>query len=382
MISVKKIIPALLALCMLLSLFAGCSKKPEVDPGAPVISGLEYESTLPLEYANQFAVYKYKGGYSYIDMKNSDKMLVVPEGGTVPEGLGKDVTVIQQPLSDIYLAATSAMALFDAIDAFDAITFVSTKQWYTENAIAAMQEGRFTYAGKYNAPDYELLINSGCQLALESTMILHNPEVKEKMIELGIKTVVERSSYETHPLGRTEWMKLYGVLLGKEDEANAAFEAEASKVKAFESVENTGKTVVFFYVNASGNVITYKSAGYLPTMIEIAGGRYIPGDLGADEEGGMSTVNMNMEEFYAKTKDADFIIYNCSMASQLHSLEEFFDLSPVLKNFSAVQNGNVWCTSRSLFQQTDKTGTIIQEMNAIFTGEAENGGLEYIFKLT
>ena len=383
MISLKKsIISALLALCVLLSLFSGCSKKQATDGNAPEIKGLEYESTLQLEYADQFAVYKYKGGYAYIDIKNSDKMLVVPEGGSVPEGLERDVVVVQQPLSDIYMAATSPMALFDALDALGNITFVGTKQWYTENAIAAMQNGSFIYAGKYNAPDYELLINSGCQLALESTMILHNPEVKEKMLELGIKTVVERSSYEEHPLGRTEWIKLYGVLLGKEAEAKAVFDGEVAKIKALESLENTGKTVAFFYVNASGNVVTYKSEGYLPAMIELAGGRYIPDDIGVGDTGNLSTVNMNMEEFYYKAQNADVIIYNCSIAAQLHSLAEFFDLSPVLKNFSAVQSGNVWCTSRSLFQQTDKTGTIIQEMNAVLTGEAENGGLEYIFKLT
>ena len=50
-------------------------------------------------------------------------------------------------------------------------------------------------------------------------MIHHNPEVQEKLEQFGIPVMVERSSYESHPLGRTEWMKLYAVLLGKEDVA-------------------------------------------------------------------------------------------------------------------------------------------------------------------
>ena len=64
---------------------------------------------------------------------------------------------------------------------------------------------------------------SSCDLAIESTMIYHNPEVKEKLEQLGIPVLVERSSYESHPLGRTEWMKLYAVLLGKEEAAETAF---------------------------------------------------------------------------------------------------------------------------------------------------------------
>ena len=372
----------LLALCMALSLLVtGCGGKRESDGEAPVVGDLKYESTVPLEYADQFAIYKYEGGYSLIDMVESDRMLVVPEGKEVPDGLDQDIVVVQQPLSHIYMAATSAMALFDAIDALDTITFVGTQHWYIENAIQAMEDGRFVYAGKYNTPDYEMLFHQGCQLAIESTMILHNPEVKEKMTELGIKTVVERSSYEDHPLGRTEWVKLYGTLLGKEAEADAAFRAEVDKIKALEGLESTGKTVAFFYVNSNGNVVTYKTNGYVPAMIRIAGGEYIFNDLGLDDDSKLSTVNMNMEEFYYTAKDADIIIYNCSIVSQLHTLEEFLEQSPVLKDFKAVKEGNVWCTSRSMFQQTDKMGTIIQEMNAIFTGAAQGDELTYIFKL-
>lgn len=372
----------LLALCMALSLLlTGCGGKGNSNGEAPTVGNLKYESTMPLEYADQFAVYRYEGGYSLIDMVDSDRILVVPEGKEIPDGLDDDIVVVQQPLDHIYMAATSAMALFDAIDALDTVAFVGTQHWYIENAIQAMQDGKFIYAGKYNAPDYEMLIDQGCQLAIESTMILHNPEVKEKMMELGIKTVVERSSYEDHPLGRTEWVKLYGVLLGKEEEAEAAFRTEVDKIKALEGTESTGKTVAFFYVNSNGNVVTYKTNGYVPSMIRIAGGEYIFTDLGLDEDSKLSTVNMNMEEFYYTAKDADIIIYNCSIVSQLHTLEDFFDQSPVLKDFKAVQEDNVWCTSRSMFQQTDKMGSIIEEMHAIFTGEAEGEDLHYIFKL-
>ena len=41
------------------------------------------------------------------------------------------------------------------------------------------------YAGKYNAPDYELILNEGCNLAIESTMIYHCPQVKEQLEKAG-----------------------------------------------------------------------------------------------------------------------------------------------------------------------------------------------------
>ena len=361
------------------------SSAAEARPGeenAPKVEGLTYESTVPLEYADQFAIYRYEGGYRYIDMVNSDKMLVVPEGGAVPKGLAKDVVVVQQPLQHIYLPATSVMALMDALDALDRIAFVGSKTWYTENAVRAMENGDFVYAGKYNTPDYEMLLAGGCDLAIESTMILHNPEVKEKLTEIGIRTVVERSSYEDHPLGRTEWIKVYGALLGLEERADAVFGEQMAKVKALEALESTGRTVAFFYVNTQGNVVTYKSEGYLPAMIKIAGGEYIFTDLGAeDDTGKLSTVNMSMEQFYNTAVNADIIIYNCSIAAQLHTIDDLTSLSPVLADFKAVKEGNAWCTTESMYQQTDKMGTIIEEMNRIFSGKTDGSDLEYIFRL-
>ena len=377
---IRKSFALLLCVCLLLA-FASCSTEQKTSEDVPTWGDLKYKGTLPLQYADQFAIYQYEGGYSLIDMNNSERILVVPEGGDVPDGIDSDVVVIRQPLEKIYLAATSAMALFEGLDAIDSISWVGSKYWYTEKAAQALENGVFTYAGKYNAPDYEMLVGAGCQLAIESTMILHNPEVKEKLTELGINTIVERSSYEEHPLGRTEWIKVYGALLGKEAEAEALFNAEAEKIKALESLESTGKTAAFFYVNTSGNVVTYKSEGYVPAMIRIAGGEYLPSDLGLEDSSKLSTINMNMEQFYDSVKDADVFIYNCSIASQLNTLSDFLALSPVLEDCRAVREKNVWCTTESMFQQTDKMGTIIGEMNKIFTGEAESEELRYIFKL-
>ena len=97
------------------------------------------------------------------------------------------------------------------------------------------------FAGKYDEPDYELLVNQGCDLAVESTMILHSPKVQEMIEMLGIPVFIDRSSYETHPLGRTEWIKLYGVMMGKEEEAEAFFEPQAQVITDLKDFPNTGE---------------------------------------------------------------------------------------------------------------------------------------------
>ena len=162
-------------------------------------------------------------------MPDSGQFLLVPEGKSAPDGLDEDIVVLQKPLDNIYLAATSAMSLFSSLDALDDIKFSSLQAsgWYVDAAKQAMENGDIVFAGKYSEPDYELLVNSGCNLAIESTMILHTPKVQEMIEQMGIPVFTDRSSYENHPLGRTEWIKVYAEMVDKRDEAKEFFDEQA-----------------------------------------------------------------------------------------------------------------------------------------------------------
>lgn len=374
------------ALALVLSLLipAGCAPAPKEDREqgeAPVLTGLTFQSELQLDYAQCFRVFQYEDGWSVILMDDGTRYLVAPEEGVLPPEAESGYTVLRQPIENIYLAATSAMSLFRALDGLDAIRLSGAQKdaWYIEEAAAAMEAGDILYAGKYSQPDYELLISEGCGLAVESTMILHAPEVKEKLEELRIPVLIDRSSYESHPLGRTEWIKLYGVLLGKEKEAQDFFRQQAKLVEDLSDFANTEQTVAFFYVTARGDVAVRKSSDYLAKMIELAGGRYIFQELG-DPDTATSGVTMTMEDFYAAAKEADYIIYNATVDSPLDSVQELLDKSELFADFKAVKNGNVWCTGKYLYQATDVLGGMIGDLNQMLTG-TDREELTFIHKL-
>ena len=345
------------------------------------LAGLKYDHSLELQYADQFSVDYYEDGYALITIAGDGQFLLVPEGKEAPEGLDSDIAVIKQPLDNIYLVATSAMDLFCALDGLDSISLSGTNAdgWYIDEAKKALEDGSISFAGKYSAPDYELILSKNCDLAIESTMIYHKPEVKEKLEQFGIPVLVEHSSYESHPLGRTEWLKLYGVLLGKEELADKLFQEQVDKLKAIEDSESTGKTVAFFYINSMGSANVRKSNDYVSKMIELAGGKYIFNDLGTDEEG-LSTMNMGMEDFYAGAKDADYIIYNSTIDGELGSLDELLKKSTLLKDFKAVKEGNVWCLTKSMFQETTCLGDVIMDIHRMLT-EDDPEGLTYLYRL-
>lgn len=372
---------AALSLAVLLTACATASEPTEDGVAEVEWNDLALESSLELQYADQFAVEHYTGGYALIHIADGSEYLVVPEDAPVPAGLAEDTVVLQQPLDRIYLVATSAMDLFSALDGVGNIRLSGTDEdgWYIEDAEEAMQSGAMLYAGKYNSPDYELIYAEQCDLAIESTMIYHSPEVKEQLERLGIPVLVERSSYESNPLGRMEWLKLYGVLLGQEDEATAIYQQTLDSLRPVLDQENTGKTVAFFYINSNGSANVRKSGDYVAKMIEMAGGQYIFRDLGDDNA--LSTMNMQMETFYMGARDADVIIYNSTIDGELHSIDELLTKSPLLADFKAVQTGDVWCTGQNLFQSTMGLGDMILDIHAILTEENPEN-LTYLHRLT
>ena len=346
----------------------------------PEIPGLEYEYDMELTYANEFSVSYYKGGYKLLSISDGSRYLVVPEGGEVPDGLDPGIVVLRQPLDSIYLVAAAAMALFDALDAVDAIRLSGTQEsgWYIDNARRAMEEGRMLFAGKYSEPDYEMMISEGCDLAIESTMILHSPKVKEMIEMLGIPVFIEYSSYESHPLGRTEWIRLYGAMLNREEQADAFFDEQAAVIDDLQDFENTGKTVAYFYLSSDGSVVVRSSTDYVARMIEIAGGKYIFDDIG-DPESRRSSVSLTMEEFYAAAVDADYLIYNANVDDTMSDLDGLLGKSALFADFKAVKEGNVWCTGKYLYQATDIVGRLITDIHKMLLGD--EGDMTFLSRL-
>ena len=351
------------------------------DPdGAPKINGLTYQTTMKLDYAKCYDVYYYEGGYALIDVHDDARYLVVPEGEDAPEGLDEKIVVISQPVEKIYLAATSVMADFVSMDALDTVRMssIETSDWTFEEPKKAMESGDIIYAGKYSEPDYELLLEEGCDLVIESTMIYHNPEVKEMIEELEIPVLVDRSSYEEGPLGRAEWIKLYGVITGRETAAEDFFEDQKSKVAGLENFTNTEKTVAFFYIAQDGRVVVRSSDDYVPAMIETAGARYIFKDLDSGTDN--ASIPMSVEKFYNVAENADYIIYNGSIDGSVTSMEELTQKNPILSNMKAVKEGNCWVTGSSMYQRPAVVGDMIMEFHRIFT-EDDPKDMQFISRL-
>lgn len=391
----RKISIVVLVAVMMLEL-VGCGKDSGLDVeeanqiqvDEEISADLVYESRMELEYATEYAVDYYSDGYDLITISDGSRFLIVPEDKEVPEDLDEDIKAVQQPIDNIYLVASAAMDMFRSIEALDKVKFTGTDQdgWYLPQIPQLMEQGDIIYAGKYNAPDYELILSEGCDFVIENMMIKHTPEVKEKLENFGIPVMIDRASYEEHPLGRCEWVKLYGVLTGREEQAKTAFDEQVAELERVLTDEEQNKTqqapaVAFFYLTSNGAVNVRKTSDYVPKMIELAGGKYIFDNLG-DAQNKSSSVTMQMEEFYASAKDADCLIYNSTIEGQITSIDELVAKNQLLADFKAVQSGNVWCTTQNMYQESMSIGSMIADMHAAFmTDASQKADTRYLFQL-
>ena len=380
----KRIILLISTMIMLCLAAGGCVSqggeesefKPETIQSAEhnrnISEKLHYLDSVDIKYASLFSIDKYEEGCSLITIDEEGRYLLVPKELEIPDDLPLDIKVLYAPVDKIYLAASACTDMFARAGALKNIGFSSFKasDCVIDEARFKIESGEIAFSGKYNAPDYELLLSNGCKLAVENTMINHSPKIKEELTNIGIPVLIDHSSYEEHPLGRCEWVKLYGALTGHEEDALKAFDEQADIYNAA-SAASTNSKVAFFYITSDGRVNVRKPSDYMAKLIEHAGGSYVPEQVDGENENVMSTISMSVEDFFVAAKDCDYIIYNSTIEGEIATIEALVEKCGVLADFKAVKDGNVYCCTKNIYQSSMEPGIIASDIKAMLEGRAD-----------
>ena len=339
---------------------------------------LVFDHSMELQYAKCFSVDYYKGGYKLIKTTGGASLLIVPENMSVPAEISEDTHVLQQPVTNIMVSSTPVTSLINAVGQLDAISLTTydVDSWYIENVKTAMTDGKLTYIGNYKEPDYEQITASGTEFAIFSTMLTE--DVAQQLDQLGIYVMLDQSIDEDHPLARVEWAKLYGAMFNCEEKAEEVFGAQAAYIEEISKLEDSGKSVAIFYITSKGALYARNADDYMAKMVDLAGGEYALSDVGVGETG---TINMEMEAFYDKAKDADYIIYIWSLGGKPETLDDFLSRSDILADMKAVKEGNVWCTTPNFFQISDTIGSMINDIHLMMAADESTDALTYLYRL-
>ena len=182
---------------------------------------------------------------------NVVKYLIVPKDVEIPAGLDKDMIVIQLPVEKAYVASEDALKLLDEqLDAAESIKAVGMEQkdCEIENIAKAMEDKKISFDGAFDDLDYKALVKDEIDFAILPSEFLPGnakdekadedktseellkeenerlSDTAERLATLTIPMLVDRSADEKTDLAKAEWLKVYGVIFGCEDEANELFQ--------------------------------------------------------------------------------------------------------------------------------------------------------------
>ena len=185
-------------------------------PAAAQIVGLEYLSTDAIAHSWLYKVHRYSQGCTAVEVAGVGKYLIVPEDAELPVGIEEEAIVIRQPIASLFASGEGAMQMLQLLCGED--------------------EERTLASWDHAAPDYAALLKSSCDLMIVPEAFADSgdaaiADVKERLGLLGIPMFVDRSADEETDAAKAEWIKVYGIILGCEKEANALFEKQIAELE-------------------------------------------------------------------------------------------------------------------------------------------------------
>lgn len=327
-------------------LFISCQQKPKtINDNTSPENYIRYATRLSIQKYDDFSIVTVSNPWP--SAENNYTYILHKQSAQIPDSLQK-YSAIQVPIQSIVVTSTTHIPALELLKVEDRLVgFPNTDYISSEKTRTLIETGKVREIGSNQSLNTEVLLDMQPDVII-GFGVDGEKKTYDNLQQNGLKILYNGDWTEQHPLGRAEWIQLFGVLFGLEEKADTVFKTiEKEYQEAVKLAQKaTSKPTIF-----SGAI--YQDQWYLPQgkswaaqFLSNAGGNY----LWQDSEG-TGSLSLSFETVLEKAQNADFWIG----PGQFTSFEQLEKANPNYKYFKAVQNKNVY----SFSSKKGKTGGVI-----------------------
>ncbi|WP_396174324.1 ABC transporter substrate-binding protein [Flavobacterium sp.] len=306
-----------------------------------------------IRYANGLSIQKFDT-YSVVTVSNpwptaakNYTYILHQKGAAIPDSL-QNHAAIQVPIRSIVVTSTTHIPVLELLGVENFLVgFPNTNYVSSEKTRALIDAKKVREIGTNQSLNTEVLLDMQPDVII-GFGVDGEKKTYDHLQQNGLKILYNGDWTEQHPLGRAEWIQLFGVLFGVEDKADLVF--KKIEKDYFDAVELAKKA------DSKPTILSgaiYQDQWYLPQgkswaaqFLDNAHGDYLWKD-----SGGTGSLSLSFETVLEKAQNADFWIG----PGQFSSFEELEKANPNYSYFKAVQTKKVY----SFSSKKGKTGGVI-----------------------
>ncbi len=318
--------------------------------------GIGQTKSAGIQYAKQFNIEYLENGVKLLTDGDGNKRLLVPKETEIPEGY-EDMMVIRTPVEHVVYDSTTQIGMLKELGGgslYDTIAAVSTpaSDWTIPEIVEKLENGGITYLeqgeqGVLNIEEIAGLAPDLVVLSAGEPALQLGPQLEE----FSIPYVVDYDWAEESDEALMEWMKFFAAFYNEDQKAQEVLDANIARIDELRAqmaeIPEESRPVVAYGSIYSGVVYTVPGGSRTAQTIEAAGGTYALADLE-----GEGSVQLGMEEFLEKARDADIIV----MSSMILYTPDKQDLlenadygDPLMAEFKAFQEDQIFVYGKDYY---------------------------------
>jgi len=296
-----------------------------------------------IKYAERFEI-QHKDGYSILTIKNpwqgaanvNESYYLIPDRAVVPSGVDA-LKVIRVPIKKIICMSTTHMAMISALNEEKTIKgFSGTDFLYEKKLLDLIESNKIADVGYEDNLNKEVVIQIAPDLVMVYGIGSESAGYISKLKELGIKILFNADYLESNPLGKAEWIKVFGALYEKEKEADSIFTSvyqQYYSLKSFIHANVKYRPKIFLGLPWKDTWFVSSGNSYISKLIADAEGDYLWKDIQSE-----ISMPFGIENVYLRALKADYWLNT----SSVNNLDEIISVDNRLGELPSFKNGNIF----------------------------------------